>query len=742
MEEINLIATSAFGIESLVKNELIQLGYDAKIISPGRIHFRGGVEAICQANLWLRCADRVLVQVGQFPATDFGKLFDCTQALDWARWIGPHDAFPVNGKSIKSQLSSVPACQRMVKKSIVESLKAAHGVEVLDESGPERTIEIALLDNVASLNIDTTGPGLNKRGYRKLMGRAPMKETLAAALVLLSFWKPDRPLIDPFCGTGTIPIEAALIGRRIAPGLYRSFAAETWPSIPKETWSRSRDSAASLALPSLPINIIGSDRDPEALSMAGFHAKQAGVQGDIHFQQREFEELSNKRDYGCIITNPPYGQRLNEHDELRPLYESMPTVLRRLPTWSHFIFTSYPGFERIIQKKADRRRKLYNARIECTYFQIHGPRKPRESTENIESGSAEPTKTSAPRKNPWEESIKRAARTAPEPDAVSEQAFGGLDSKASEQAELFRSRLKKRAKHLRRWPTRRGITCFRIYERDIPEIPLIVDRLEGYIHITEYERPHERDLGQHADWLDLMARVAGEALEVDPTHVVLKSRQRQRGNKQYEKHSSRKKEVEVQEGELKLLVNLWDYADTGLFLDHRATRSMVRDEANGKRFLNLFCYTGSFTVYAGSGGASESVSVDLSQNYLEWAERNMEINDLASPQHQFVQSDILSYLKETQDEKKFDLAVVDPPTFSNSKRTEDDWEVQRDHVELLHLVSSRMNPGGVIYFSTNFRRFKLNEEELSPLQIREITNKTLPEDFRNRRIHRCWRMTV
>ena len=303
---------------------------------------------------------------------------------------------------------------------------------------------------------------------------------------------------------------------------------------------------------------------------------------------------------------------------------------------------------------------------------------------------------------------------------------------------MFRTRLIKRAKHFRRWPTKQGITCYRLYERDIPEAPLIVDRYEDCLHISEYERPHERTAAEHSDWLDAMRLAAAEALELPLENVYLKRRIRQKGALQHERYSEEERIITAREGGLKFLVNLSDYVDTGLFLDHRITRGMVREQAAGKRFLNLFCYTGSFTVYAAAGGAAETTSVDLSNTYLDWAKRNFEVNGLSG--QRLVRSDVLEFLE--RDTHEYDLAVVDPPTFSNSKSFEGVWDVQREHVRLLQLLRRRMAPGGVIYFSTNFRRFKLDEAAVAGCQTHEISNQTVPPDFRNRRVHRCWRIKM
>jgi len=374
VRELDLIVTSAFGLEAVVARELATLGYEAKPTQTGRIAFRADESAICRTNLWLRSADRVQVMVGSFQACDFGELFDSTYALPWHEWIPPRGAFPVSGRSVKSVLSSVPACQKIVKKAIVEKLKVAHRTGHLDETGPVFPVEVALLKDKVTLTLDTSGAGLHKRGYRTLVGAAPLRETLAAALVMLSFWRPDRPLVDPFCGTGTIAIEAALIGRKMAPGRAREFASESWPWLPKRSWKTAREEARDAELATVPERIIATDIDAEALGLARKSAAAAGVSADVHFQQSAFADLQSSKTYGCVITNPPYGERLGSARELEQLYHSFPKVLAGLPTWSYFILTAYPGFERVMGRQADRRRKLYNAQIECTYYQFHGPR--------------------------------------------------------------------------------------------------------------------------------------------------------------------------------------------------------------------------------------------------------------------------------------------------------------------------------------------------------------------------------
>lgn len=707
MDRLNLLATSTFGLESCVARELDELGYEATIPSNGRIAFTAGPEAIARCNLRLRTADRMLIELAQLQAGDFDELFENTRALPWERWISPTAAFPVRGRSKRSKLSSVPACQRTVKKAIVERLLRAHNTAALPESDPGCTVEVAIDKDVASLTIDTTGRGLSNRGYRTRNVPAPLRETLAAALVMLSFWRPGRPLLDPFCGSGTIVIEAAMIGRNLAPGRHRRFAAEEVPALAGRIWTDARSEADDLARPGLDERLIGTDIDADVLAQARYHADQAGVADDVHFQVKPFVEMETSRPFGCLITNPPYGLRSGEQHGVQDLYRSMPEIFRRLDTWSIYVLTADKKFEALLGQTADRRRKLYNGNVETTYYQFHGPRPPKD---------APPSR-------------------APAEPAVEDRAFGGLSDHADDQARAFANRLAKNARHLRRWPGK-GITCYRLYDRDIPEVPLAVDRYGDHLHIAEYDRPHDRTPAQQADWLERMTRTAAEVIDIPAKKVFLKYRRRQKGASQYRRAADSGYVIEVTEGELRFEVNLSDYLDTGLFLDHRITRSLVRDAAAGARVLNLFAYTGSFSVYAAAGGAKAVTTVDSTRTYLDWARRNMQRNGFTGPAWTYCLDDVSRFLKTNRE--PFDLIVCDPPTFSNSKDLETDFDIQRDHVALLGDLVGRLAPGGVIYFSTNFRRFRLDEAALPAASFREISRQTVPEDFRNKRIHRCW----
>ena len=377
-QQLQLIATCAFGIESIVANELRALGYTDLKVDRGRVAFSGPASAICRANLWLRTADRVLLVIGEFEARTFDELFDQTKALPWAEWL-PEDAlFPVIGKSVKSQLSSVPACQGIVKKAVVEAMAERYGRSRFEESGARYRISVALLKDVATLTIDTSGNGLHKRGYRDVAAPAPLRETLAAAIVYLSNWHPDYILADPTCGSGTIPIEAAMIGRNIAPGAQRSFDALRWPALPRELWTEALEEADDLARPNQKLQIWGSDIAGEAITMSKHHAARAGfAEGELRFQVRPLSAFGAEQQYGYIVCNPPYGERLGDLKAAETLYQQMGEVFPKLRDWSYVILTPHEEFERLFRRAATHRRKLYNGAMKCWLYQYFGPRPPR-----------------------------------------------------------------------------------------------------------------------------------------------------------------------------------------------------------------------------------------------------------------------------------------------------------------------------------------------------------------------------
>jgi putative N6-adenine-specific DNA methylase len=374
MDKLRLFATAAFGVESVVARELKHLGYGDTHTDNGRIFFEGDFEAVCRTNLWLRSAERVHIVLSEFTATTFSDLFDATASIPWEDWLPKDAEFPVTGKCVKSVLMSISDCQSIIKKAIVERLKKVYKLETFPETGSRYHIDFSITKDKVTISLDTTGEGLHKRGYRSLGYEAPIKETLAAAMLMISRWTPGRHLIDPFCGSGTIPIEAALMAMNKAPGIDREFDCQEWSVIPKKIWYNALDEARDLIKPVNEITIQGFDINPEAISMANYHARQAGVSDIVHFQVRDMRDISSKAKYGFIITNPPYGQRLGEKKENSLLYRDMGKSFSKLPTWSYYIINADPDFEKHFGRKADKNRKLFNGGLLCYYYQYFGPK--------------------------------------------------------------------------------------------------------------------------------------------------------------------------------------------------------------------------------------------------------------------------------------------------------------------------------------------------------------------------------
>lgn len=376
-EKINLIATAAFGIESVVKDEIKKLGYEINEVENGKIRYSGPLEAIPRSNLWLRCADRVLLEIGRFKAVTFDELFEKTKALPWENWIPEDGEFPAAKiTSVKSTLYSKSDGQRIVKKAVVERLRSKYHVDWFPENRGKYPIHIQILKDEVTLSIDTSGSGLNKRGYRQHGNEAPLKETISAALVYLSRWKPERFFLDPLCGSGTIVIEAALMGKNIAPGLKRDFVSESWDFIPQTLWDEARQEAQD-AINDKEFLLLGSDVDPEALKQSRINAELAGVTDYVAFQKLPVQSVETKKKYGVIITNPPYGERIGEEKEIQRLYRDMGKVFRSLDQWSYFIITGYDRFEKYFGEPSTKNRKLYNGDIKTHFYQYYGPLPPR-----------------------------------------------------------------------------------------------------------------------------------------------------------------------------------------------------------------------------------------------------------------------------------------------------------------------------------------------------------------------------
>lgn len=376
--ELTFIATAPFGLEKIVKIEIENLGYEVTKVENGKVEFQGEARDIPILNMWLRVADRLLIKVAEFKATTFEELFQGVKKQPWQNFIGPEDKFPVDGKSVKSTLYSISDCQAITKKAIVEKLKTKYDVEWFKETKALYKVEVSLLKDIATLTIDTSGDGLHKRGYREIANQAPVKETLAAAMVMISRWREDRVLIDPFCGSGTIAIEAAMIGKNIAPGLQRTFVSQNWPIIPENAWKDAKTYALKAIKQDVDLKIMASDIDPKTIKIAMDNAYNAGVDECIEFKTQDMGKIYSPEEYGYIITNPPYGERLGEKAEVQRLYKRMGKGFERFKTWSKYIITSDEELEKLYGKRADKKRKLFNGRIKVDYYQFFGPKPPKE----------------------------------------------------------------------------------------------------------------------------------------------------------------------------------------------------------------------------------------------------------------------------------------------------------------------------------------------------------------------------
>lgn len=735
-ERFLLTAKTVFGLEPVLAAELAALG--AEQIVPGRrlVDFLGDKQLLYRANLWLRTAIRVLKPLHQFEAENERELYCGIQEIEWPNYIDSAGSLAIDPIVHSSFCTHSLYAAQLAKDAIVDQFRERCGKRPsVDLRDPDLRINLHLNANRATIYLDSSGDSLHKRGYRTTAVEAPLNEVLAAGIIQLTGWDRRSPLVDFMCGSGTLPIEAAMLARQMAPGLIRrEFAYMRWPDFDRSLHDELFADARSKQLAASPTAISGSDLDPAAIDAATANARAAGVAADVAVAVSHFESAQPPAESGTIVCNPPYDERMKT-SLIAAVYRRIGDALKRnWGGWNAFILTGNLEAAAEIGLRPSAKFRLHNGPIDCRLLRYEIRRK---SVVSVQVKPEAPTDVAS----------RSSLSSVREGDGKDESE--DLDSSLSpaaprrswqDQAAEFRNRLVRMAKHWKKWARRQGITCFRLYDRDIPDVPLAIDWYEGHLQIAEFVRPHDRTEIEHQVWLQRMIETAAAALEVDAKNVAIKHRQRQAGLAQYERAAEDSRTIVVGEGGHRFLVNLSDYLDTGLFLDHRITRSLVERDARGKRFLNMFGYTGSFTVYAAVGGAAATTTIDLSNTYLDWAKRNMQLNGFTQAWHQFIRSDALSFLRGLPPVRgdMFDLAIVDPPTFSNSKMTDDIWDVQRDHVELLNLVLERLSPGGKLYFSTNFRRFKFQEAEIRGASIREISRQTVPPDFRNKRIHRCW----
>ncbi|QDY41548.1 bifunctional 23S rRNA (guanine(2069)-N(7))-methyltransferase RlmK/23S rRNA (guanine(2445)-N(2))-methyltransferase RlmL [Candidatus Pantoea soli] len=695
----SLFASTARGLEELLKTELDALGAQDLQVVQGGVHFRADDRVMYQSLLWSRLASRILLPLGEFGVWSDLDLYVGAQSIPWTTLFDSDTTFAIHFSGTNDVIRNSQFGALRIKDAIVDSFTRQNLPRPsVDREQPGIRINAWLNKDRVSIALDLSGDALHQRGYRQQTGQAPLKENLAAAIVLRSGWQNGTPLVDPMCGSGTLLIEAALIACDRAPGLLRSrWGFTRWKQHNSELWQTLRSDAlqrARAGTAATTSRFFGYDNDGRVLEWARANARRAGVAELFTFAQQDVLKLNNPLPdaaiAGTVLSNPPYGERLESEPALIALHSQLGRIMKQhFGGWNLSLFSASPALLSCLQLRAERQFKAKNGPLECV-----------------------------------QKNYRLAASNA---------------EGAAQIAEDFANRLRKNMKKLDKWARQSGIECYRLYDADLPEYNVAVDRYADWVVIQEYAPPKTVDADKARQRLFDVISATLSVLALPANRLVLKTRERQKGKSQYQKLGEKGEFIEVQEFNARLLVNLTDYLDTGLFLDHRIARQMLGNMSAGKDFLNLFSYTGSASVHAGLGGAKSTTTVDMSRTYLEWAERNLRLNGLTGRQHRLMQADCLSWLRES--DEQFDLIFIDPPTFSNSKRMEDDFDVQRDHLMLMQNLKRLLRRGGTIMFSNNKRGFKMDLDGLQRLglQAQEITQKTLSQDFaRNRQIHNCW----
>jgi 23S rRNA (guanine2445-N2)-methyltransferase / 23S rRNA (guanine2069-N7)-methyltransferase len=707
-------------MESLLADELRALGaHDVKETRAGAA-FSGDLALAYRACLWSRVANRVLLWLARFPAVTPEALYEGVRQIDWSQHLDPDGTLAVEFHTSQSRITHSHFGALKVKDAIVDQFRDQTGrrPSVATEE-PDVRINVYLHRDEASVSIDLSGESLHRRGYREKTVPAPLKENLAAAILLRSQWPAiagqGGALVDLMCGSGTLPIEAAFMAADIAPGILRSYYgflrwrghdAAVWEGLLSEAHARRAHGMAQLP------PIRGYDLDPSAVRAALANVERAGLTGHVHIERRELADCRSEHvpQAGLVVANPPYGERLGEESELPGLYHALgETIKRCYPGWRAAVFTGNPDLGKRMGLRSHRMHVLWNGAIECRLLHFE----------------VEPHRFVTER-SPAEHLLAQAPATL------------------TPGAEMVANRLRKNLRTLGKWAAQENLCCYRLYDADMPEYALAIDLYQGaqrWAHVQEYAAPKTIDPARAGERLrEAMSALPG-ALDIPAGNIFLKVRQRQKGKSQYERLDERGEFHEVQEAGLKLLVNFTDYLDTGLFLDHRLTRRMIAELATGRRFLNLFGYTGAATVHAAAAGARGTTTVDMSRTYIDWARRNLALNGFTGKHHELVQADVFAWLEE-EEQRRYGLIFLDPPTFSTSKRMTGTLDIQRDHVALIQSAARLLEPDGVLVFSCNFRRFRLDREGLAGFGIEDLTAATLPKDFaRSPRIHQCFRLT-
>lgn len=710
-------------LEGLLLEEAQSLGLQQAKERPAGVSGLASLEDAYRMCLWSRLANRLLLVLAQVKIGNADELYAAVQSIDWYEHLDAKGSLAVDFSGRGSGIDNTHFGALKVKDAIVDALRDKLGNRpTVEKNQPDLRVHAHIQRGQLTLAIDLSGASLHQRGYRLQQGAAPLKENLAAAILLRAGWpqlaKQGYALSDPMCGMGTFLIEGTMMAADIAPGLQREYwGFNGWLGHVPAIWQRLTEEAkqrAEQGLNQSSLWVRGYEADPRLIQPARNNIERAGLSEWIKIYQGELATFAPQPDQGqagLVVCNPPYGERLGDEASLLYLYQHLGERLRtNCLGWQAAIFTGAPELGRRMGLRSHKQYAFFNGAIPCRLLLF----------------DVQPEQfVLAGQKHKQGDTAANDAKQEPAMLSV-----GG---------QMFANRLQKNRKQLNKWLNKNQISCYRLYDADMPEYALAIDIYGDWVHVQEYAAPSSVDADKaQARLLDALAAIP-QALDIPSERIVLKRRERQAGLRQYERQADKGEFLEVQEGGAKLLVNLTDYLDTGVFLDHRPMRMRIQQEAQGKRFLNLYCYTGAATVHAAIGGARTTTSVDLSKTYLDWAKRNLALNGF-SEKHQLVQADVMHWLAEQQG--SYDLIFIDPPTFSNSKRMQGFFDVQRDQLALLQQAMRLLAPAGVLYFSNNFRRFELDAKLSEEYQVEEISAQTIDTDFvRNSKIHRAWRFT-
>ena len=703
-----LFATTSRGFEELLKVELTELGAQEAKVVQGGVHYQADDETLYRTLLWSRLASRILFPLIETKIYSDLDLYAAVSGFNWLAQFDERVTFFVDFNGTNQEIRHTQFGAMRVKDGIIDYFERQGKTRPdVDKIQSDVRIHAYLNRENLVISLGLSGEALHLRGYREDAGQAPLRETLAAAIVMRSGWQAGSPLVDPMCGSGTLLIEAAQMEAKIAPQLYRlHWGFDFWKLHNQSAWEKVKNEAIELAeekQSEIQPHFYGFDLDHRVLKKAKKNAQNAGVSHLIKWQQGDVAALKNPSldEVGTVICNPPYGERLGTTPALIALYSVFGQRLKKeFCGWNVSVFSSESTLLDCLRMRASRQFKAKNGPLDCV-----------------------------------QKNYQVSERKSDEITAENELEF----NRTSEVATDFANRLQKNIKKISKWAKQQGLDAYRLYDADLPEYNLAVDRYADYIVVQEYAAPKNIDENKARQRLLDAVTATLHVTGVETNKLILKVRQKQKGTNQYEKLANKGEYFYVNEYGAQLWVNLTDYLDTGLFLDHRLTRKMIGELAKGKDFLNLFAYTGSATVHAALGGAESTTTVDMSNTYLNWAEQNLILNDIEGKQHKLIQADCLQWLEKC--DRQFDLIFVDPPTFSNSKRMEESWDVQRDHVKLMSNLKRVLSNNGTIVFSNNKRGFKMNLVALEELGLSavEISHKTLPLDFeRNKQIHNCW----